>query len=134
MKHGCPRPMQALDRCVHARTLKQALVALTIGLSAACAPSSVGTTRTGSGSGQPPPPTSGDRILYVDANTGKDANDGRSAKTAFQTLQRAVRDAKPGWTVKVMSGTYTTDGTTEPLLIDVSGTADAPITFTADAG
>jgi len=84
------------------------------------------------GAGSPADP--GTPISYVDAVNGRDSNDGRTAKTAFQTLQRATRVLKPGWTVKVMNGTYTSDGTREPLLIDVSGAADAPVTFVAEAG
>src|SRR4051812_10287659 len=84
-----------------------------------------------------PPPASADPgapISYVDAVNGRDTNDGRTARTAFQTLERATRVLKPGWTVKVMNGTYTSDGTREPLVIDVSGAAGAPITFVAESG
>src|SRR3954470_8134574 len=84
-----------------------------------------------------PPPASADPgapVSYVDAVNGRDTNDGRSARTAFQTLERATRVLKPGWTVKVMNGTYTSDGTGEPLVISVSGSAGAPITFVAENG
>jgi parallel beta-helix repeat protein len=73
-------------------------------------------------------------ISYVDAVNGSDANDGRSARSPFRTLQRAARELRPGWTIEVMTGTYTTDGSTEPLLIEVSGTPDAWITVTAAEG
>jgi len=73
-------------------------------------------------------------VSFVDAVNGSDSNDGRSAKSAFRTLQRAARELRPGWTIEVMNGTYTTDGSSEPLVIDVSGTADAWITITAAGG
>ena len=67
---------------------------------------------TPSEKGAPPPseqlPT--EPVFYVDARTGADTNDGRTAKTAFKTLNRAAASVKPGWTVRVMSGTYTSDG------------------------
>ena len=65
---------------------------------------------------------------------GSDANDGQSVKSAFRTLQRAAKELRPGWTIQILNGTYTTDGSTEPLLIDVSGTPDAWLTITAAQG
>src|SRR5437868_15431845 len=50
-------------------------------------------------------------IFYVDAAAGSDTNHGRTAKAPFRTLNRAAGAVKPGWTVQVMSGTYTSDGT-----------------------
>lgn len=72
--------------------------------------------------------------LYVDATAGSDANDGRTAATAFQTLGRAARAVAPGSTVLVASGTYTSDGTENPLTITTAGRADAWITFAAAPG
>ena len=93
----------------------------------ACAPSG-----GGDGSSGPPPPNT--PISFVDAVNGRDTNDGRTASSAFRTLQRAARELRPGWTIKAMNGTYTTDGSTEPLVIDVSGTPDAWITVGAADG
>jgi parallel beta-helix repeat protein len=73
-------------------------------------------------------------IFYVDANTGADTNSGRTPQSAFKTLKRAAGAVKPGWTVEVMSGTYTNDGSENPLTISVSGTPDAWITFKAADG
>src|SRR5438067_12951456 len=73
-------------------------------------------------------------ICYVDANHGADTNHGRTPAAAFKTLNRAASAVKPGWTVQVMSGTYTSDGTDNPLTISISGTPDAWITFTAASG
>ena len=83
----------------------------------------------GSTSGAPTPNT-----LYVDAATGRDSNDGLSPTTAFATLNRAATAVKPGWTVLVMNGTYTSDGTVNPLTISAQGRADAWITFAAAPG
>jgi hypothetical protein len=71
---------------------------------------------------------------YVDAVSGNDAADGRSPSSAWRTLKRAAAGVQPGFTVLVMSGTYTTDGSEEPLLLATSGTADAWITFAAAPG
>ncbi len=73
-------------------------------------------------------------IFYVDARTGDDANHGRTPTAAFKTLNRAAAAVKPGWTVRVMSGTYTSDGGTNPLTLAVSGTPDAWIRFVAAEG
>lgn len=102
---------------------------------AACAPS--GGDGGGGGTGPtgpngPPPPT--EPIFYVDANAGLDTNDGRTAIKAFKTLNRAASSVKPGWTVRVMSGTYTSDGSSNPMTLSISGTADAPIKFVAADG
>ncbi|MFL5369112.1 MAG: hypothetical protein ACJ78Z_02900, partial [Myxococcales bacterium] len=97
----------------------------------ACACGSV-PTGTPEGSGATQDPSS--PVSYVDAANGRDTNDGRTPRSAYRTLQRAARELRPGWTIKVMSGTYTTDGSTEPLLVDVSGTPDAWITVAAADG
>src|SRR4051812_13782043 len=83
---------------------------------------------TGESSGPPPP------VSFVDAGNGSGANDGHSVKSAFRTLQRAAKELRPGWTIQILNGTYTTDGSTEPLLIDVSGTPDAWLTIAAAQG
>ena len=73
-------------------------------------------------------------IFYVDANAGADSNHGRTAQAPFKTLKRAASAVKPGWTVLVMNGTYTSNGTENPLTISTSGTPDAWITFKAADG
>lgn len=80
----------------------------------------------------PPEPTL--PISYVDPARGRDTNSGRSPQTAFQTLARGARELKPGWTLKLMSGTYSGDGTADPLIVDVSGTPEAWITIAAETG
>src|SRR2546426_5389092 len=86
---------------------------------------------TGTGPSEKLPDTP---IFYVDANNGADTNHGRTQAAAFKTLNRAAGAVKPGWTVQVMNGTYTSDGTDNPLTISISGTPDAWITFTAASG
>jgi parallel beta-helix repeat protein len=98
-------------------------------LAAACGSAATGGPEGSGGSSTPPAP-----ISFVDAVNGRDTNDGRSARSAFRTLQRAAQELRPGWTIEVMNGTYTTDGATEPLLIEVSGTPDAWVTVTAADG
>lgn len=44
-------------------------------------------------------------MYYVDSN-GNDANDGRSLKTPFQTIQKAASTVKPGDTIEIRGGTY----------------------------
>jgi hypothetical protein len=46
---------------------------------------------------------------YVDSRAGRDANDGRSLKTAFRTLQQAAQAAKAGDTVLIVPGAYDQD-------------------------
>ena len=46
---------------------------------------------------------------YVDSQTGRDANDGRSPKTAFRSLQQAAQAAKAGDTVLIVPGAYDQD-------------------------
>jgi hypothetical protein len=71
---------------------------------------------------------------YVDANAGRDDADGRSPATAWRTLKRAAAGVLPGSTVLVLSGTYTSDGSEDVLLLKTSGTPDAWITFAAAPG
>jgi parallel beta-helix repeat protein len=72
--------------------------------------------------------------LYVDARSGRDGNDGLSPSTAFATLNRAAAAVRPGWTVLVMGGTYTSDGSVNPLIVSATGRADAWITLAAAPG
>ena len=75
-----------------------------------------------------------DPVSFVDPVNGRDTNNGYTQGSAFRTLGRAAKALQPGWTVKLMNGTHTTDGGQEPLVIDVSGTADAFVTVTAAEG
>lgn len=46
---------------------------------------------------------------YVDSRHGRDANDGRSLKTAFKTVQQASQAAKAGDTILIVPGAYEQD-------------------------
>ncbi len=48
-------------------------------------------------------------ILYVNPATGSDANDGRTAGTAFKSFGRAVEAAKAGDTILIAPGSYDQD-------------------------
>ena len=48
-------------------------------------------------------------MLYVDAATGDDGNDGMSSTTAVATIQRAVDLALDNTTIEVAAGTYRND-------------------------
>ena len=69
---------------------------------------------------------------YVSSQIGNDNSVGTSAAAPFASLQVAANHTKPGDTVLVMNGTYTSG---DPVLdITTSGTASAPITFAAAPG
>ena len=70
-------------------------------------------------------------IFYVDARNGSDTNHGRTASAPFKTLNRAATSVKPGWTVQVMSGTYTPEGSANPLELTACGKCGSA--FLADA-
>ena len=91
----------------------------TAGPSAAPAPSGTPTRR-------PSPAAAGVRTadLYV-APGGDDSGDG-SADRPFATVNRAVRDVRPGQTIALRGGTYRL---TDPVVIETSGTADRRITI-----
>lgn len=46
---------------------------------------------------------------YVDPKTGSDANDGKSAKTAFRSLRHAIETASAGETILILPGAYDED-------------------------
>jgi len=46
---------------------------------------------------------------YVDPKTGSDANDGKSAKTAFRSLWHAIETASVGDTIVMLPGAYDED-------------------------
>src|SRR6202161_4652580 len=71
---------------------------------------------------------------YVSSEIGSNNNAGTSESAPLATLQDAANLVKPGDTVEVMNGTYTTGGNGDVLDITTSGTASAPITFEAAPG
>ena len=72
---------------------------------------------------------------YVGAGAGRDANSGRTATSAFATLQHAESVTAPGDTVAILNGTYTNTAAGGNILdITRSGTASAWITYEAAAG
>ncbi|TMB34391.1 MAG: DUF1565 domain-containing protein [Deltaproteobacteria bacterium] len=119
--------MNRLD--LHGLMARTSAVLVLLLLASACGSGVTGGPGGSGGPSGPPAPVS-----FVDAVNGSDANDGQSVKSAFRTLQRAAKELRPGWTIQILNGTYTTDGSTEPLLIDVSGTPDAWLTITAAQG
>jgi hypothetical protein len=97
-------------------------------VSASLALSRAGTSRT------TPSSASLTRLYYV-ATTGSDSNAGTSAGTPWRSLQHASESVAPGATIYVAAGLYDQRATGDDihgwhsLSIDVSGTANAPITF-----
>lgn len=73
-------------------------------------------------------------VYYVSSSSGSNSNNGTPASTPFATLQQAANVTKPGDTVEVMSGTYTSPGSYDVLDIRTSGMAGAPITYEAAPG
>ncbi len=67
--------------------------------------------------------------LWVDAVSGHDSNSGLSRSAPFRTIQKAASQAEPGTTVHILPGVYR-----ESVRPAVSGAADAPITYVAEAG
>lgn len=66
---------------------------------------------------------------YVDAKSGDDANDGRTAAKAFKTIQKAANQAAAGDTITVADGVYS-----DPVKVSAKGTREAPITLKSAAG
>jgi hypothetical protein len=66
-------------------------------------------------------------VNYYVSPAGSDSNDGKTATTPFKTIQKAANLAKAGSTVYLAGGVYQ-----QQLSINVSGTADQPITFRGD--
>ena len=71
---------------------------------------------------------------YVSSQTGNDIYVGTSQSTPLATLQSASNLVKPGDTVEILNGTYTSPQGGDVLDITTSGTASAPITFEAAPG
>lgn len=67
--------------------------------------------------------------LWVDAVNGNDSYDGLSSGTAFRTVQRAANQAGSGTRVHILPGIYRE--AVSPIL---SGSAAAPVVYTAEAG
>jgi parallel beta-helix repeat protein len=81
-----------------------------------------------------PSPAGSMTTYYVSSAIGHDKNAGTSATAPLASLQAAANLVKPGDTVEVMNGTYTSGGPGAALDIHTSGTASAPITFEAAPG
>jgi hypothetical protein len=76
------------------------------------------------------------QTLYVSGN-GNDSNDGKTAKTAFRSLQKAANIVEAGETVWIDNGIYTSADTTNGsavLSIKTSGKPNAWITWRAVKG
>jgi parallel beta-helix repeat protein len=66
---------------------------------------------------------------YVDISKGSDANNGRSEKLAFKTINKANDQINAGDTIYVKNGVYS-----ENITIKQSGTVNSPILFQAFPG
>jgi hypothetical protein len=72
---------------------------------------------------------------YISAKTGSDSNNGLTTTTAFKSISKVVSYAKPGDTINIMEGTYTS--TTGPILNlkpEHSGSENNYITYKAYEG
>ncbi len=67
--------------------------------------------------------------LWVDAEHGSDANDGKTPTTAFRTIQKAADLAGPGTTVHILPGVYR-----ETVYPALSGSAVEPSVYRAENG
>ncbi|MFD6416285.1 right-handed parallel beta-helix repeat-containing protein [Streptomyces sp. NPDC060194] len=70
------------------------------------------------------------RGTYYVSASGSDANDGRSPRSPFRTIQHAADLTRPGDTVQIMNGTYRDTSNEGVVMVRNSGTAGAPITYT----
>lgn len=68
------------------------------------------------------------RVLYVDNEAGDDGNSG-SREEPFESIGRAASITEPGDRVEIASGDYDA-----PIVIDRSGTPEAPIVFAPAPG
>jgi hypothetical protein len=67
---------------------------------------------------------------FVSSSSGLDTNPGTSPAAPFKTLQKAADSTHPGDTVYAMEGIYMEPYNADVVMIHVSGTKSAPITFT----
>lgn len=67
--------------------------------------------------------------LWVDVKSGNDANTGKTAQSAFRTVQKAASLAVPGTIIRILPGIYR-----EAVIPAASGTASQPILFFAEKG
>ena len=73
------------------------------------------------------------RAWYI-SGTGVDSHDGKTAATAWRTLNHAAAFVQPGDVVLAMNGTYTDDARGAVLGLNIPGTPDAWITYRAYPG
>ncbi|MGQ7885442.1 sugar-binding protein [Paenibacillus sp. WC2504] len=66
-------------------------------------------------------PVIGTPINYYVSPSGSDSNDGKSASTPFQTIQKAANLTAPGDTVNIMDGLYVYSGGNRMVTITKSG-------------
>jgi parallel beta-helix repeat protein len=71
---------------------------------------------------------------YYVSGSGNDNNNGRSASSAFRTIQKAANLTQPGDTVLIMNGEYKNSNPGQVVHITRSGTANAWITYKAHPG
>ena len=69
---------------------------------------------------------------YVDVAKGNDNNSGLAVASAFRNIQKAANIVRPGDTVIVRDGIYTTSRTDALVILNYGGTAGKPITFMAE--
>ncbi len=71
---------------------------------------------------------------YYVSGSGNDNNNGRSASSAFRTIQKAANLTQPGDTVLIMNGEYKNSHSGNVVYISRSGNANAWITYKAHPG
>jgi parallel beta-helix repeat protein len=71
-------------------------------------------------------------IYYVDVAKGSDNNSGLAVASAFRNIQKAANIVRPGDTVIVRDGIYTTSRTDALVILNYGGTAGKPVTFMAE--
>ncbi|MCG6137756.1 MAG: right-handed parallel beta-helix repeat-containing protein [Nostoc sp. LLA-1] len=71
---------------------------------------------------------------YYVSGSGNDNNNGRSASSAFRTIQKAANLTQPGDTVLIMNGEYKNSNPGQVVHITRSGNANAWITYKAHPG
>ncbi len=69
---------------------------------------------------------------YVDVSKGNDNNSGLAVASAFKNIQKAADIVRPGDTVIVRDGIYTTPRTDALVILEYGGTTGKPVTFMAE--